>query len=132
LPGVANYLAGSDPSHWQTGIPTYARVSYRDVYPGVDLVYYGTAGRLEYDWRLAAGADPGRITLAVDGARDVRLDADGNLALGTVLGDIVQQTPRAYQDIDGAPSRHRPLHSRWAAQRRLRARRLRHEQAPCH
>ncbi len=102
LPGVANYLAGSDPSHWQTGIPTYARVSYRDVYPGVDLVYYGTAGRLEYDWRLAAGADPGRITLAVDGARDVRLDADGNLALGTVLGDIVQQTPRAYQDIDGA------------------------------
>ncbi len=102
LPGVANYLIGADPSHWHTGVPTYATVSYHDVYPGVDLVYYGTAGRLEYDWRLAAGADPGQITLAVDGARDVRLDADGTLALGTTLGDVVQQAPRAYQEIDGA------------------------------
>ncbi len=101
LPGVANYLVGSDPSRWHTGVPTYATVSYHAVYPGIDLVYYGTAGRLEYDWRLAPGADPGQIALAVDGARDVRLDGDGNLALGTILGDIVQQAPRAYQTIDG-------------------------------
>ncbi len=101
LPGVATYLIGADPSRWQVDVPTYARVSYHDVYPGVDLVYYGTVGRLEYDWRLAAGADPGRITLAVDGARRVSLDAAGNLVLGTALGPIVQQAPAAYQEDGG-------------------------------
>ena len=101
LPGVATYLVGADPSRWQVDVPTYARVSYHDVYPGVDLVYYGTVGRLEYDWRLAAGADPGRITLAVDGARRVSLDAAGNLVLGAALGPIVQQAPAAYQEDGG-------------------------------
>jgi len=101
LPGVATYLVGADPSRWQVDVPTYARVPYHDVYPGMDLVYYGTVGRLEYDWRLAAEADPGRITLAVDGARRVSLDAAGNLVLGAALGPIVQQAPAAYQEDGG-------------------------------
>ncbi len=59
LPGVVNYFKGDDRSRWITGIPTYGRVRYRAVYPGVDLVYYGNAGKLECDFAIAPGADPG-------------------------------------------------------------------------
>ncbi len=69
LPGIANYLIGSDPAGWRTGLPTYAQVSYQDVYPGVDLVYYGNQAQLEYDWRVAPGADPHAIAFQGQGAR---------------------------------------------------------------
>jgi hypothetical protein len=68
LSGISNYLMGSDRRQWRTGIPHYARVRYRDVYPGVDLVYHGTQGRLEYDFIVAPGADPSAITLAFQGS----------------------------------------------------------------
>src|SRR5262249_39076737 len=58
LPGKANYFFGNDPAAWRTNVPTYGRVRYRDVYPGVDLVYYGNGGQLEYDFVVAPGADP--------------------------------------------------------------------------
>ena len=63
LPGISNYYIGNDPQKWRTNIPHYARVAYRDVYPGVSLVYYGNQGRLEYDFMIAPGADPGLIRL---------------------------------------------------------------------
>ena len=65
LPGYVNYIVGRDPRGWHTHIPTYAAIAYRGIYPGIDLVYYGVAGRLEYDFQLAPGADPGRIRFAV-------------------------------------------------------------------
>jgi hypothetical protein len=65
LPGRVNYFIGKDPAEWRTNIPTYSRVLYRGVYPGVDLVYYGKSGQLEYDFVVAPGADPGAITLDV-------------------------------------------------------------------
>src|SRR5262249_45485052 len=58
LPGKANYFIGKDPSEWRTGVPTYARVRYDQVYPGIDLVYYGNQRKLEYDFVIAPGADP--------------------------------------------------------------------------
>ena len=58
LPGKANYFIGNDRSQWQTGLPTYARVAYHGVYPGVDLLYYGNQRELEYDFVVAPGADP--------------------------------------------------------------------------
>src|SRR5580698_3446309 len=61
LAGVVNYLIGNDPSQWRTRIPTYAEVNYGGVYPGVDLVYRGTGQELEFDFRVAPGADPNRI-----------------------------------------------------------------------
>jgi len=101
LPGTANYLIGTDPRAWRTGIPTYARVAYRGVYPGIDLVYYGTQGRLEYDFVVAPGADPSPIALQIRGARSPRLDKDGNLVLTTPSGDLVEHAPVAYQEIGG-------------------------------
>jgi len=67
-PGRSNYLIGNDPNRWQRNVPHYARVKYRGVYPGVDLVYYGNQGRLESDYILAPGADPAQIGLQIEGA----------------------------------------------------------------
>jgi len=102
LPGVANYILGRDPRRWRTGVPTYARVAYRAVYPGVDLVYYGTGQRLEYDVVLAPGADSRRLALAVDGARGIAVDRAGSLVLRTTGGEVRQDRPDAYQDVGGA------------------------------
>lgn len=63
LPGKANYFIGNDPAKWRTNVPTYAKVKYEGVYPGVDLVYYGNQGQLEYDFLVAPGADPNEIRL---------------------------------------------------------------------
>jgi uncharacterized protein (TIGR03437 family) len=101
LPGVVNYLLGQDSSGWHTGLPTYARVRYRAVYPGIDVVYYGDDGRLEYDFLIAAGADPRRIRLRYQSARAVRLDSSGDLVLESASGEIRQQRPSVYQEIAG-------------------------------
>jgi len=111
LPGAANYFIGSDPAGWTTGIPTYRRVAYRGVYPGVDLVYYGTAGRLEYDWELAPGVDPRLIQLQVGGTQGLRLDRRGALELPTSLGTLRQALPVVYQVVDG---RRRDIGARYA------------------
>ena len=81
LPGLVNYFIGEDPSKWRTNIPTYQRVAYTNVYPGIDLVYYGNQGQLEYDLIVAPGADPTKITLAFDGAEQIEVDQDGDLVL---------------------------------------------------
>src|SRR5205807_7401195 len=65
LPGKSNYFIGSDPKKWRTDVPTYGKVKYEGVYPGIDLVYYGNQRQLEYDFVVAPGADPKAITLAV-------------------------------------------------------------------
>jgi len=101
LPGVANYVIGNDPHTWKTGIPTFAKVVYKDVYPGIDLTYYGHVGQLEYDWIVQPGADPSVIGLHVEGARGATLDAAGNLVLQTMAGAVVQRAPVAYQEVGG-------------------------------
>lgn len=97
-----NYFVGNDASKWQRDLANYARVKYMGVYPGVDLVYYGNQMQLEYDFLVAPGADPRQITMNIDGAKSLKLDSRGNLVLGTNQGDIVQQAPIAYQQVDGA------------------------------
>src|SRR5262245_28237018 len=72
LPGKVNYFIGSDPALWRTNIPTYAKVRYRGLYPGVDLVFYGRGRRLEYDFTVSPGADASVIQLAFEGADSVR------------------------------------------------------------
>jgi hypothetical protein len=98
LPGKINYLLGNDPTRWRTGIPTYARATYRDVYPGIDVTYYGNQRQLEYDFVVAPGADPRRVTLAFEGARDVRIDASGELVLDLENGEVRQHKPVIYQE----------------------------------
>jgi uncharacterized repeat protein (TIGR01451 family) len=97
LPGTNNYLIGNDPAGWRTNIPTYARVQYSGVYPGVDLVYYGNQRQLEYDLVVAPGADPHAIGLRFDGADGVSLDASGDLVLQTQLGPVHMSRPVTYQ-----------------------------------
>ncbi len=102
LPGTVNYLAGDDPSAWHVGVPTYGRVDTTAVYPGIDLSWYGSGGALEYDFRLAPGADPGVIRIDFDGARGLAVEANGDLNVVTDAGPVVQRAPVLYQDIDGS------------------------------
>jgi uncharacterized repeat protein (TIGR02543 family) len=101
LPGYNNYFIGNDPAKWRTNIPNYGRIEYKGLYPGVDLVAYGTDHQLEYDLVVAPGADPRQIELAWEGADHVDLNAAGDLVLSTRLGDLVEKRPRVYQRILG-------------------------------
>ena len=107
LPGKANYFIGNDPSRWHTNISTFAKVRYREVYPGIDLVYYGSEGRLEYDFVLAPGAEPGLITLNFDGADRIELDARGDLIAWVAGHGVRWRKPIVYQEINRPASRDR-------------------------
>ncbi|MGA9793205.1 MAG: SBBP repeat-containing protein, partial [Terriglobales bacterium] len=98
LPGKSNYFIGNDRSKWRQNIPQFARVQYQAVYPGVDLVYYGNQGQLEYDFRVAPGSDPNQIALSFAGA-DVHVDSEnsGDLVLSTANGDVRFHAPHIYQ-----------------------------------
>jgi hypothetical protein len=97
LPGIVNYFIGNDPAKWRTKIPTYAKVQYKEAYPGIDLAYYGNQGKLEYDFIVAPGADPSQIKLAFEGTSDIRVAASGDLVLTTAVGDVRVQKPVVYQ-----------------------------------
>ena len=128
LPGKSNYFIGNDPKKWRTDVPNYAQVRYQGVYPGIDLVYYGNQGQLEYDFVVAPGADPRAITLDVGAglapptiaavsdrrpavgtpphhpsaqpAAPLRLAANGDLVLRLNGGEIRFHKPVVYQDVD--------------------------------
>lgn len=101
LPGKVNYLRGNDPKQWKTNISTYAKVKLENVYPGIDLVYYGNQGQLEYDFVVAPGADPERIRISVqsDARSDSRLrvDAAGDLIVAGGNGEVKFHKPKLYQ-----------------------------------
>src|SRR5262249_53880384 len=101
LPGKVNYLRGQDRAQWHTDVPTYAKVEYQQVYPGIDLVYYGNQQQLEYDFIVAPGADPSAITLAFAGTDSVDLDARSDLVLHTAGGDVREHKPFIYQEVNG-------------------------------
>jgi hypothetical protein len=127
LPGKSNYFIGSDPKKWRTNVPNYAKVKYANVYPGVDLVYYGNQGKLEYDFVVQPAADPRSIQLAINpdgqaGSRlkgvgsetdvgaglvpaqgghprgvPLRIDGNGELVVGVEGGEVVFCKPVIYQ-----------------------------------
>ena len=101
LPGRMHYYLGSDARQWRTDVPTYARVRYAGVYPGVDVLVYGNQRRLEYDFVVAPGADPDRIRVRVEGADSVALDPAGDLKIRRGDLTIVQHAPVVYQERDG-------------------------------
>ncbi len=102
LPGRVNYLRGDDPSKWQTDVRTFGAVRYRGIYDGVDLVYYGnTQGQMEYDFEVAPGADPRQISLLIEGAETLEVDAAGDLVIGTTVGQMRQRRPLVYQEVNG-------------------------------
>jgi hypothetical protein len=101
LPGKVNYLRGDDPQQWRKDIPTYSKVKYSRVYPGVDLVYYGNQGQLEFDFVVAPGADAKPVRFHFSGARKLTLDHDGNLVVSAKSGEVVFHKPVVYQMKDG-------------------------------
>src|SRR6476620_7846727 len=97
LPGKSNYFIGNNPDKWHRNIPQFARVRYQAVYPGVDLVYYGNQGQLEYDFEVAPGADPNAIAFQFDSPQGPRLDDNGDLILAADGGEVRLKAPRIYQ-----------------------------------
>src|SRR5258708_7254539 len=95
LPGQRHYFIGNDPTQWHTHVPTYARVRYREVYPGIDLIYYGQQ-QLEYDFLVAPGADPNAIRLRLDGAQRLRIDGRGDVVLDMEGADLRLRKPFIY------------------------------------
>lgn len=101
LPTRSNYFIGSDATKWRTDIPNFGRVKYEEVYPGVDLIYHGNQQQLEYDFLVAAGANPRAIKMAFEGVRRMYVDSQGDLLLHTSGGYLRQHKPIAYQEVDG-------------------------------
>ena len=101
LPGKSNYFRGNDPSRWVRNVPTFARVQYSAVYPGIDLVYYGKQGQLEYDFAVHSGADPRQIRFQLAGVDHVSVGADGSLRLKTAVREVRWNKPAVYQEVGG-------------------------------
>jgi hypothetical protein len=102
LPGEANYFLGTGRSRWHTGVSTYASVHYAHLWPGIDASFYGVGSRLEYDLRLAPGANPSRIALRFSGGRAEQIDAGGDLVVTLRGGARARQlAPFAYQLVGG-------------------------------
>ena len=110
LPGKNNYFIGDDPSKWRTDVPNYARVKYQNIYPGIDLIYYGNQAQLEYDFLVAPGTDPKSIIWKVESGptradkkhlrgAPLRIDRNGDLLVGLDGQEIRFQKPVAYQNM---------------------------------
>ncbi len=98
LASHTDYFLGNQPSAWKRNVPHFARVRYRNTYPGIDTVYYGSGKRLEYDFVVSPGADPSRIRLRFGGADSIRLDQTGSLVIGVGGREVRQPRPVVYQD----------------------------------
>ena len=99
-PSKVNILHGSDPGRWISNAATYARVRYRNLYPGIDLVFYGRNGHLEYDFVVAPSADPGKIRLRLSGDTSMQVTNLGELQAGTG-GNAILHRPLLYQNTAG-------------------------------
>ncbi|OPX70831.1 MAG: PKD domain protein [Methanoregulaceae archaeon PtaB.Bin009] len=102
LPGTANFLIGDDPEKWVTSVPTFGKVRYEGVLPGVDIVYYGTQGALKRDIMLAPGIDPAGVVIRYSGHESLSVGEDGALLVETTGGTLVEAKPLCYQVIDEA------------------------------
>jgi hypothetical protein len=98
--GKINYLIGKDPAKWKTDLPTYGGVLYKNIYPGIDMKFYGTNSELEYDIIVSPGADPSKVRLSYNGVEDLLLTPDGELLIVLKGGTIVQKKPVVYQTRD--------------------------------
>ncbi len=101
LRGRSNYFSGNDPVKWRTRVPHYAKVTYKEVYPGVDLVFYGNQRQLEFDFVVAPGANPEAINFLLEGADKTEFDNSGRLVLSTGHGPIQLGKPLMYQETNG-------------------------------
>lgn len=101
LNAKANYLVGKNPAQWQQNLPTFGRIEYAEVYPDINLVYYGNQRQLEYDFVVKPGADPQQIKLKFDGAEQVNINSAGELVLRAENREIKHHKPFVYQEVNG-------------------------------
>ncbi|UCE23351.1 MAG: SBBP repeat-containing protein [Candidatus Zixiibacteriota bacterium] len=101
LGSKCNFFLGNNPARWQADLPNYEAIVYRDVYPGIDLKYYGNDRQLEYDFIVSPGADPSRIQIRYDGAERVSVNGDGQLEVTTAWGTVTEMRPYIYQRDGG-------------------------------
>jgi len=101
LSGQSNYLLGNNPAKWRRAVPQFARVRYENIYPGINLIFYGNQGRLEHDFQVAPGADPSQAEMEFDGERKLELSG-GALVIKNRSGEFRLEAPRAYQQVDGS------------------------------
>lgn len=101
LPGKSNYFVGSDPSRWRQGVPNYGKVKYSGIYPGIDLIFYGSRRQLEFDFVVAPGADQSAIALHIETPGRLILDTGGNLRMETTAGFLELHRPEVYQFVGG-------------------------------
>ena len=97
----SNYFIGNDPAEWHTSIPNFARVRYAGVYPGIDLVYYGKDGNLEYDWIVSPGADPRKIRMIFESTDQLQIDKQGDLVIRAGGNEYRHKKPVIYQELAG-------------------------------
>jgi hypothetical protein len=115
LPGRSNYFFGKDRRKWHTNVPQFARISYRDAYPGVSMAFYGVRKQLEFDFIVTPGASADPIRFDISGAVRIATDPAGNLILASTAGDVLLHKPVAYQEKDGA---RQPVDARFVLQAR--------------
>jgi uncharacterized protein (TIGR03437 family) len=96
---TSNYFVGNNSGDWHTSVPNYGLVRYAGVYPGIDLVYYGKDGQLEYDWIVSPGADPARIRMIFENTDQLRIDQEGDLVIRAGTNEYRQRRPVIYQEI---------------------------------
>ncbi|MCP4582002.1 MAG: hypothetical protein GY839_10310 [candidate division Zixibacteria bacterium] len=96
-----NYFRGNDQSKWQTNVPSYSSIVYHDIYPGIDLKYYGNDKSLKYDFIIKPGADVSQIQIRYDGIDNLGVTPSGDLEINTSFGEMHEKAPRIYQDMNG-------------------------------
>jgi hypothetical protein len=115
--GQANFFNGKTPDQWHTALPTFAEIRYRDLYPGIDLIYSGAGSELKSEFHVAPGADPGRIALLY--SHPIALDGNGDLLAGDGSGALREKAPDVYQETENGrekvPARYRLLDAYTAA-----------------
>lgn len=97
-----NYFLGSDKSRWQTDVPNYAEIEVKNIYPGVDLRFYGNARQMEYDFLVTPGADYHQISFRYENVKLLQVDQQGRLVVGTDWGTVSEQAPAVYQESGGS------------------------------
>ena len=98
LQGKVNYLIGNDRQKWHTDIPTFRKVHYDDVWPGVDMLWYGTQTELEYDFVVKPGSEVSQVRIVFEGAEKLRLDEQGNLIISSNGEEVKHSAPVIYQE----------------------------------
>jgi len=101
LPGKVNYFIGKDPSKWHPNVALYGRVKLHDIYPGIDIAYYGNQQQLEQDIIVSARANLAPVSMMVEGGKSLSLDKGGNLVVETTGGRVLLRKPFAYQESHG-------------------------------